>query len=971
MLLSSAVAGKGAFSHGALAVPDKVYMAPVDDLRNGYPQAFHLFDHGTLDPRFRPAWLSLAVACRGELQDPSSTVVIRSPHDPFQELAQLDTEGKEDLDPQVVQLLQEWQQVKARVSWAAPELQSSHGHWQDVISAKTMMHASAHRFHNSNQEAGHDQHANGPDLGEEAKVVPPAILQLPAGKQLLRSIPQGARKIVADFMRKYFVSAGQAARNHNYSALTDRTLELHKRLADCLVASSNPRDKNKLVDEILASVERAEAEETGRQEKWLAEQERLAQEQVQLAADEEIRRRDAGYASEEEGGANNRPQRREPLPAESNLPPLFSPAVTSADILRDPDAPQMTASETIAQQKADLRTVRQVVDLLERGHAVPALRLAMRSPALRPATNDPEDPIIKQILAMHPFYDLSDLPPLPSSFAPLQLSSSQLLKALQKADSAAAPGPSGIGVSPLRQLCETDSVICDAMASIVEVLANGNWRDHRGHAFITAGLTAVITKKAAIAPGAAISGTAENEADAGELLRELLGLNMSIEREYKPRPLTCIESLLKISDHVVWSLVDPQMLAKSLGDTQLAIGIKGGTERYILRCQKFLIDAGAKPDTIVLFLDIANAFMHCDRAKMLKAVYALEELRPIWGLARWHLSRPNVRYLRCADGSVFTFYQYQGGPQGDVLMPVLFAACISVLHKRLLELHPTIALHSAYLDDTSAGDQIRTMEAFFKDAEVLAPELCGFHLNKAKTIALTVAPNPDPDLLRAAKDNNWEVHYGHTGIVGGVVGTDTAGMINFIVRKVRAHEPMFRVLTHAQMHKQTALKLLRLALLPSMNHLLRAHDPTITLKGAKLMDDAVLAAYVQITQSPEVLTSPTLQAQLHLPTSKGGMGLASAQTTAPCASAAALMAATGDTQLFPPPHPAVSAPSPVPPVPHHAAPDATNPSASAQPAVMKQPCASVAMAASLSPTDGHQGRTSLKGPLPLCRAAPS
>ena len=40
-------------------------------------------------------------------------------------------------------------------------------------------------------------------------------------------------------------------------------------------------------------------------------------------------------------------------------------------------------------------------------------------------------------------------------------------------------------------------------------------------------------------------------------------------------------------------------LAKHLGDTHLAIGIKGGTKRYISLCQKFLIDAGAKPDSIL------------------------------------------------------------------------------------------------------------------------------------------------------------------------------------------------------------------------------------------------------------------------------------------------------------------------------------------------------------------------------------
>ena len=121
------------------------------------------------------------------------------------------------------------------------------------------------------------------------------------------------------------------------------------------------------------------------------------------------------------------------------------------------------------------------------------------------------------------------------------------------------------------------------------------------------------------------------------------------------------------------------------------------------------------------------------------------------------------------------------------------------------------------------------------------------------------------------------------------------------------------------MHKQTALLLLRVALLPCFNHLLRAHDPSVSTEGANLFDKAIMAAYMEITRSWDLLNPLYAHnaAQLYLPIRLGGQGFTSAAATAPSAAAAAIAAAPADPPLCPrPAPPSAPAPSGPPPAPH-------------------------------------------------------
>jgi hypothetical protein len=379
----------------------------------------------------------------------------------------------------------------------------------------------------------------------------------------------------------------------------------------------------------------------------------------------------------------------------------------------------------------------------------------------------------------------------------------QVKQVLHKADNGSAPGPSGITARVLRQLADADITILESLTALFSVIANGHWRDDNGHAFATGGMAVLIHKKAAQdlrhAP-------ADDEDDTDGLLAQLLGLNRQEDDAPAARTLTCGEAILKVSGLLVLQRMPSSRLAELLAPFQLGVGVKGGVEIAIMRLQRYLDEQGADPDAVVLFLDIADAFMRADRAKMLDAIYSMEELQPSWHIAHWHLSLPNPRHLPLGDGTLYTFAQSQGGPQGDPLMPLWFASLIRVLHARILQKATSAA---CILDDTAAAGHVSIVSDIYRDALEMAPELCGFEVNPKKTIVLSISPSPSAAVLEFVKINSLQFAHGSAAYVGGIVGSDLETMQEWVKAKARAHAPLFRLLIHPKISPQYAMQLLR------------------------------------------------------------------------------------------------------------------------------------------------------------------
>ena len=402
--------------------------------------------------------------------------------------------------------------------------------------------------------------------------------------------------------------------------------------------------------------------------------------------------------------------------------------------------------------------------------------------------------------------------------------------------------------------------------------------------------------------GASVKDIDDNKAnpldELSHQLEELLADSAERDKETKLRTINQGEVLLKITGLLCLEKLPKDKLSHLLGPIQLGVAVRGGTEIAIRRLQSYLELEGADSDTIILFLDIANAFMTANRAKMLSAVFSFPELQPIWRLVRWHLGSPNPRYLDLDDGSTFSFFQSDGGPQGDVLMPLMFSALIHTLHSRVTASRP--CMPAAYLDDTAIGAKVEVGRAVYEDMVKLCPSLVGSTINASKTIVLTPTNRPSQAVLDFVKTYGLQLHTSCTQYVGGVVGTDTNRMEEFIVGKVQAHKEVFSILGHPDMPKQVAVYYARLALAPTMNHLLRAHPTSITMKGARLWDDAMQQLMIDITESEDLLLPQNhlALAQMSLPTRYGGTGIVPAQSVAHIASISALATSATDIASF-------------------------------------------------------------------------
>jgi len=148
------------------------------------------------------------------------------------------------------------------------------------------------------------------------------------------------------------------------------------------------------------------------------------------------------------------------------------------------------------------------------------------------------------------------------------------------------------------------------------------------------------------------------------------------------RMITLTDIFIILGDVCGLDSADMEKLRKYLKPIQLGIGTRAGVEVAFHQLQTLLELHGADPDIMTIFFDIKNAYMTANRGLMLDALYKQESLCTIWDLAYWHLSRPAARFLRMSNDEIRVTFQTEGGPQGGVLMPVLF----SVMYQELLVL---------------------------------------------------------------------------------------------------------------------------------------------------------------------------------------------------------------------------------------------------------------------------------------------
>jgi hypothetical protein len=220
---------------------------------------------------------------------------------------------------------------------------------------------------------------------------------------------------------------------------------------------------------------------------------------------------------------------------------------------------------------------------------------------------------------------------------------------------------------------------------------------------------------------------------------------------------------------------------------------------------------------------------------MPNALYKYPHLRSLWQIAYWSLSAPAVRYLRMDDGSIKFFWQEEGGAQGSVIMPALFAIALQpILQESTKNLNVTTV---AILDDIAVGGDLTDVMAAYDALKVRIERELGSRVNASKTVLVPGYDGPPtPETIAACQARNIVIEPKGAKYVGAFIGRDDEAKSAFVMGQVEKHASMFAALLNPHLPAQVAMTLLRFCAMPKMNHLLRTMAPEHTLGAAHAFD---------------------------------------------------------------------------------------------------------------------------------------
>jgi Reverse transcriptase (RNA-dependent DNA polymerase) len=312
-------------------------------------------------------------------------------------------------------------------------------------------------------------------------------------------------------------------------------------------------------------------------------------------------------------------------------------------------------------------------------------------------------------------------------------------------------------------------------------------------------------------------------------------------------------------------------LKSYLSPRQVGVGTPGGTEAAVHATRRFL--QSMDTDSILVKLDISNAFNSLSRTRMMTAVNDLiPEIAPYCHLAYAEMSQ--LQY------GTYTIQSRVGPQQGDPLGPLLF--CLP-LQPILLKLSSPLAF--SYLDDISLGGPIAKVAA---DCETLEKECAALDLTFNKEKCELIAKD-----FQLINHSSFK-HFGHTDLesamlLGAPLSTGAALQQALESRAEELDRALSRLHIIA---RQEALLILRHSLgTPKLIH---------TLRCAPCVNHPCLATYDEILRKglQNILNIDFTDMQWQqstLPIRMGGLGIRRASSLALPAFIASA-ASTSETQ---------------------------------------------------------------------------
>jgi hypothetical protein len=360
------------------------------------------------------------------------------------------------------------------------------------------------------------------------------------------------------------------------------------------------------------------------------------------------------------------------------------------------------------------------------------------------------------------------------------------------------------------------------------------------------------------------------------LAARLIALNKDPEEVLAIRPVAVGEEIVKLAAEYGLELVGLDAIAKYLPVIQFGQGMAGGLEAARHLIQGML---EASELSYLVLADIANAFNTRSREEMLEALYACEDLGPLFRIATLLYGNVSPLVIYDRNQAVEVLASVFGSRQGCVLGSLLFNLAVQPHYEATADAFPQLKLVAIHDGVHIAGvfnpaDPTEGLRALRHIADRLRAG--GSVMNPAKTIFFWPHSTPMPAVVRAeALALGLKIVEGGTvKMAGSFVGTDVEAMTSAVLREATSQAALLDRMVGLPLQTQSLL--LRVCSLPKIGHLIRAMDPDVSGPGARVFDQATLRRFISLTpwaQPPSIPFPSQALNQVTLPTQLGGMGI--------------------------------------------------------------------------------------------------
>jgi hypothetical protein len=332
-----------------------------------------------------------------------------------------------------------------------------------------------------------------------------------------------------------------------------------------------------------------------------------------------------------------------------------------------------------------------------------------------------------------------------------------------------------------------------------------------------------------------------------------------IKERNKVRPVAVGEVLLRLTARCLINR-HRKLFSSYFAPLQFGVKQSQGTEKVVHRVRRDLRQGHA-----VLNADLSNAFNTISRERIRQQ---LEEKFP--ALLPYFLGAYTEGAPLYYQGELLT-HSTEGVRQGDPLGPVLFSIGLHPVLEQIRSEFEGIGIY-AYLDDVTFTGNLDDLAQVF----IRFQELCedsGLRLNMEKS---NIIPADTQSTVEDLPHNLSRVTLSSQGAVllGAPIGT-TDFEDSFCLQKVRSLRKLLLVETEEAIPSQYRYLLLKDAVIPTLNYLLRTVPPENRISATTSFDNSIKRIVRNLLGGPEWGNTRWIECcrQIYLPLRYGGMGV--------------------------------------------------------------------------------------------------